>query len=88
MSETEQSEKYAYAEANTPDGWGIAGVFPKDVVDDALANGDAEGLIIEERHLIVGQGGGWDSAGTFDEEWLRKACDAINRMERDKGRYE
>lgn len=71
--------KYEYTEARTLESepWGIAGVFPKHIVDSAPRDDQGYPRISAE-HLIVGQGGGWDSSGTFDEAWLRRACELMN----------
>jgi len=72
---------WTHAITQAEDGWGIVGVFPKDVVDNApKAKGDGR-PIVSGKHLIVGQGGGWDSPGTFDEEWMKKAVELMNREE-------
>lgn len=70
--------KYVWTEALC-DGWGCIGVWPKHLVDSAeREKGGRKRPILKEHDMIVGQGGGWDSQGTFDDEWMTKACEMFN----------
>lgn len=72
--------KYTWTEALCH-GWGCVGVWPKHLVD--AAERDADGRpILDESDMIVGNGVGWDSPGTFDDDWMQRACDALNAIER------
>lgn len=76
--------KYTYTEAITPDGWGIYGVFPVKVAESAPRDEKSGRPIIDSEHLIVGQGPGWDSGATIDEDWLRRAVEALNSKSKEE----
>lgn len=69
--------KYVWTQAIC-DGWGCIGVWPQHLVDKAKRDKDGRPLL-SEGDMIVGQGRGWDSAGTFDDKWMKAACEALNR---------
>ena len=75
-----KNKKYVWTQAWC-DGWGCIGVWPKDLVDAAETDKDDGRPILNESDMIVGQGGGWDSGGTFNDKWMRLACEAINNYQ-------
>ena len=75
-----KNQQYVWTEALC-DGWGCVGVWPKNLVDSAKKASDGRPLLKEE-DMIVGQGGGWDSPGTFDSKWMTLACEAINHLQK------
>ena len=70
---------YIYIENGITDsGWGVYGVFKLDT--PALPDKkDPKYLSVKTEDLIVGKGPGWDDSGSYDEVWLKRACDLINK---------
>lgn len=74
-----KNKKYVWTKALCNE-WGCVGVWPKHLVDKAKRTEDGR-PILNESDMIVGQGGGWDAQGTFNDKWMRLACEAINNYQ-------
>lgn len=70
--------QYIWTQAQTKYGWGIIGVFDAAII--ASCERTKEGIpIVSEDDLIVGQGSGWDSQLTYNEEWIKEACKRMSQ---------
>jgi hypothetical protein len=64
--------KYVWTQAQSLNGWGIEGVFPQDVIDNAPRR---NGLpVVDANAVIVGTQPGWDCDAIFDKAWMEEAC--------------
>jgi hypothetical protein len=61
----------------THDGWGTYGVFNQQ--ESYKLYKDSGLPMVDIKDLIVGNAPGWDDNTVIDENWLKRACELINK---------
>ena len=70
---------YVYIENGLDiNGWGVYGVFNLKAPAEPCAK-DPDYVAVSVEDMIVGNGPGWGDNTITDTEWLKRACELVNK---------